>query len=71
MFVYIMRASPKKVQTVLKYRYTVYEVAKKLFCHRLIVSGITLCRLILITNKTIDKKSSHNPYMQDYARFFV
>ena len=25
--------------------------------------------LILITNKTIDKKSSHNPYMQDYARF--
>ena len=28
-------------------------------------------RLILITNKTIDKKSSHNPYTQDYARFFV
>ena len=27
--------------------------------------------LILNTNKTIDKKSSHNPYMQDYARFFV
>ena len=27
--------------------------------------------LILITNKTVDKKSSHNPYMQDYARFFV
>ncbi len=27
--------------------------------------------LILITNKTIDKKSSHNPYTQDYARFFV
>ena len=26
---------------------------------------------ILITNKTVDKKSSHNPYMQDYARFFV
>jgi hypothetical protein len=26
---------------------------------------------ILITNKTIDKKSSHNPYTQDYARFFV
>ena len=29
------------------------------------------CNLILITNKTIDKKSSHNPYTQDYARFFV
>ena len=29
------------------------------------------CDLILITNKTIDKKSSHNPYTQDYARFFV
>ena len=28
-------------------------------------------RLILITNKTIDKKSSHNPYTQDHARFFV
>ena len=28
-------------------------------------------RLILITNKTIDKKSSHNPYTQDYAQFFV
>ncbi|WP_337675087.1 hypothetical protein [Huintestinicola sp.] len=28
-------------------------------------------RLILIANKTIDKKSSHNPYTQDYARFFV
>ena len=27
--------------------------------------------VILITNKTIDKKSSYNPYMQDYARFFV
>ena len=27
--------------------------------------------LILITNKTVDKKSSQNPYMQDYARFFV
>ena len=27
--------------------------------------------LILITNKTIDKKSSHNPYTQDYAQFFV
>ena len=27
--------------------------------------------LILITNKTVDKKSSHNPYMQDYAQFFV
>ena len=27
--------------------------------------------LIQITNKTVDKKSSHNPYMQDYARFFV
>ena len=27
--------------------------------------------IILNTNKTIDKKSSHNPYMQDYARFFV
>ena len=27
--------------------------------------------VILNTNKTIDKKSSHNPYMQDYARFFV
>ncbi len=27
--------------------------------------------LILNTNKTIDKKSSHNPYMQDYAPFFV
>ena len=26
---------------------------------------------ILITNKTIDKKSSHNPYTQDYAQFFV
>ena len=31
-----------------------------------------ICRyIILITNKTIDKKSSHNPYMQDHARFFV
>ena len=30
------------------------------------------CRyMIQITNKTVDKKSSHNPYMQDYARFFV
>ncbi len=27
--------------------------------------------LILITNKTIDKKSSHNPYTQDHAQFFV
>ena len=27
--------------------------------------------LILITNKTIDKKSSHNPYTQDHAHFFV
>ena len=27
--------------------------------------------VILSTNKTIDKKSSHNPYTQDYARFFV
>ena len=27
--------------------------------------------VILITNKTVDKKSSQNPYMQDYARFFV
>ena len=27
--------------------------------------------LILITNKTIDKKSSLNPYTQDYAQFFV
>ena len=27
--------------------------------------------IILITNKTVDKKSSHNPYTQDYARFFV
>ncbi len=27
--------------------------------------------LILIINKTIDKKSSHNPYTQDYAQFFV
>ena len=27
--------------------------------------------LILNPNKTIDKKSSHNPYMQDYAPFFV
>ena len=27
--------------------------------------------VIQITNKTVDKKSSHNPYMQDYARFFV
>ena len=27
--------------------------------------------IILITNKTIDKKSSHNPYTQDYAQFFV
>ena len=26
--------------------------------------------LILITNKTVDKKSSHNPYMQDYAKIF-
>ena len=26
--------------------------------------------LILIPNKTIDKKSSHNPYMQDYAMIF-
>ena len=26
--------------------------------------------LILITNKTVDKKSSHNPYMQDYAMIF-
>ena len=26
--------------------------------------------LILITNKTIDKKSSHNPYTQDYAMIF-
>ena len=32
---------------------------------------ITNYALILNTNKTIDKKSSHNPYMQDYARFFV
>ena len=31
----------------------------------------TVAVLILITNKTIDKKSSHNPYTQDYARFFV
>jgi|GEM_PF-4855844 len=30
-----------------------------------------LAALILITNKTIDKKSSHNPYTQDYAQFFV
>ncbi len=27
--------------------------------------------LILITNKTIDKKSSYNLYLQDYTRFFV
>ena len=27
--------------------------------------------IILITNKTVDKKSSHNPYMQDDAGFFV
>ena len=26
--------------------------------------------MILITNKTIDKKSSHNPYTQDYAMIF-
>ena len=26
--------------------------------------------IILITNKTVDKKSSHNPYMQDYAKIF-
>ena len=33
---------------------------------------ISVCGdVILITNKTADKKSSHNPYMQDYARFFV
>ena len=30
-----------------------------------------LLRIILILNKTIDKKSSHNPYTQDHARFFV
>ena len=28
-------------------------------------------KLILITNKTVDKKSSHDPYTQDYVRFFV
>ena len=27
--------------------------------------------IILIANKTIDIKSSYNPYMQDYTRFFV
>ena len=27
--------------------------------------------IILITNKTVDKKSLHDPYMQDHARFFV
>jgi len=32
---------------------------------------IDMTGFILITNKTIDKKSSHNPYTQDYARFFV
>ena len=39
----------------------------------LLIAGIVwlIAGFILITNKTIDKKSSHNPYMQDYARFFV
>ena len=32
---------------------------------------LTGAAFILITNKTVDKKSSHNPYMQDYARFFA
>ena len=34
-------------------------------------AAIVAGSLILITNKTIDKKSSHNPYTQDYAQFFV
>jgi len=45
-------------------RYSIQEPNKKLKLN--CKSG-----LILITNKTIDKKSSHNPYTQDYARFFV
>ena len=35
------------------------------------VTAKAVAVIILITNKTVDKKSSHNPYMQDYARFFV
>ena len=34
-------------------------------------AAIVAGSLILITNKTIDKKSSHNPYTQDYVQFFV
>ena len=34
-------------------------------CH-----GVLRGSLILITNKTVDKKSSHNPYTQDYAKIF-
>ena len=44
-------------------RYSIQEPNKKLKPN--CKSG-----LILITNKTIDKKSSHNPYTQDYAMIF-
>jgi len=43
------------------------------FCSSLFSCGFSELRiiLILILNQPIDKKSSHNPYTQDYARFFV
>ena len=35
------------------------------------IRKIIFMSVILNTNKTIGKKTSHNPYMQDYARFFA
>ena len=37
------------------------------------LSALSIEQLVISirANKTVDKKSSHNPYMQDYARFFV
>ena len=50
-----------------------YDTLLALKTIRILLAVFALLRavLILITNKTIDKKSSHNPYTQDYAQFFV
>ena len=50
-----------------------YDTPLALKTIRILLAVFALLRaaLILITNKTIDKKSSHNPYTQDYAQFFV
>ena len=52
------------------YTERVITVAGDVVSTKLDIPASSISDIILITNKTIYKKSSHNPYTQDYAKIF-